>query len=321
MRQVTSLQNLRVLVTGASGFLGQHLCRRLLDMGSEIHATSRKGQVTNTAGQPVWWQADMADIAEARRLFSTIRPDVVYHLAGSVGASPTLELVLPTYQSLLTSAVNMLVVAAEYGCRRVVLVGSLTEPMPDLVEPIPQSPYAAAKWAVSAYGRMFHSLYRTPIVILRPFMTYGPGQSTSKLIPSITHALLRGEAPRLSSGRLKADWVYVTDVIDGFLAAATTPGIEGQTIELGSGLLISIRHIVERLIATSGTNIEPLWGALPDRPSEQERTANTTAAFELLGWRASTALDCGLRQTFASFKAEIDEYKQPKAPSDPQNKK
>ena len=68
---------------------------------------------------------------------------------------------------------------------------------------------------------MFHSLYRTPVVILRPFMVYGPAQAASKFIPSVTLSLLRGEAPKLSSGRWKADWVYVGDVIEGFLAATT----------------------------------------------------------------------------------------------------
>ena len=99
------------------------------------------------------------------------------------------------------------------------------------------SPYAAAKWAAAGYGRMFHSLYDTPVVILRPFMTYGPGQASTKLIPAVTLALLRASGPRLSSGRHRSDWVYISDVIEGFVAAATVPGIEGKTIDLGSGTL------------------------------------------------------------------------------------
>jgi len=295
--------DLKVLVTGGSGFIGWHLCRRLRDEGSEVHATSRT-QRPNTRGEPIWWQADMAELSTARLVLAGVRPDIVFHLSGSVGASPNLELVLSTYQSLLTSTVNVLVSATEIGCRRIVLTGSLTEPFPGETEPTPQSPYAAAKWAAVGYGRMFHSLYRTPAVILRPFMAYGPMQAASKLVPSVTLSLLRGEAPKVSGGRQRADWVYVRDVIEGFLAAAITPGIEGKSIDLGTGSLVSVRGVVDRLIKITGTKVKPLFGALPDRPGENEVAANTATASELVGWSATTSLESGLRQTVEWFKAQ-----------------
>jgi len=79
---------------------------------------------------------------------------------------------------------------------RIVLTASLTEPLAVEGAQTPHSPYAAAKWAASGYGRMFHELYGTPVVMLRPFMTYGPGQAPSKLIPAVTLSLLRGERPK-----------------------------------------------------------------------------------------------------------------------------
>ena len=166
----------------------------------------------------------MADLAVARHVFKTIRPEIVFHLAGTPNASPDLALVLPTFHGMLTSTINVLLAAMEVGCRRVVLSGSLTEPKADPATP--HSPYAAAKWAASGYGRMFCSLYGSPVVVLRPFMTYGPGQAETKLIPTVILALLRGEPPRLSSGTYRADWVYISDVIEGFVAAATATEIE-----------------------------------------------------------------------------------------------
>jgi UDP-glucose 4-epimerase len=293
---------LKCIVTGGSGFIGAHLCRRLYEVGSEVHATSRQRRSEAKGGSPIWWQADMADLAEARRVFAAIKPDVVFHLAGSVGASPDIALALPTYHSLLTSTLNVLLAATEYGCRRIVLTGSLTESV-SKAEPTPQSPYAAAKSAASSYGRMFQSLYRTPVVILRPFMVYGPAQAPSKLIPSVTLSLLRGEAPKLASGKTKADWIYILDVIDGFMRAASTPGIEGRTIDLGSGKLIPIREIVRRLVEVTGSHTEPIFGALFDRPGENEVVANTALALELLKWEATTPLTTGLRQTVKWFRA------------------
>ncbi len=239
----------------------------------------------------------MANLNVTRHIFATVRPDLVFHLAGAVGASPDIALVLPTFHSLLTSTINVLVAAMEVGCRRIVLTGSFTEPVPSEEIAVPQSPYAAAKWAGAGYGRMFHSLFKAPVVILRPFMTYGPGQAVTKLIPSVTLALLRGERPKLSSGKRCADWVYISDVVEGFVTAATAPGIEGETIDLGSGTLVPMRSVVDRVASLVGGYLQPEFGALPDRPGENALAANTSVAKERLEWRARTSLDDGLRQT------------------------
>lgn len=287
---------LNVLVTGASGFIGAGLCRALCRAGSHVHATSRAERVTE-AGGPTWWQGDPADLETARQLVRTVKPDIIFHLSGMVGAGPGLELVLPTFQSLLASTVNLLMVSAETPLRRMVLVGSLTEPQITHGELTPGSPYAAAKWAVGAYGRMFHLLYGAPCVNVRPFMTYGPGQDPQKLIPSVVRALLNGKSPRLSSGLWEADWVYIEDIVQGFLQAALAPGIDGETIDLGAGTLTSVRGVVERLATMISSEAKPLFGALPDRPFEQVRLADTAGALAKIGWKATTSLERGLQQT------------------------
>jgi nucleoside-diphosphate-sugar epimerase len=291
----------RVLVTGAAGFIGQHVCRRLSALGLELHATSR-AQRPRRAGEPIWWQADMADLDAARRIFSVAKPDIVVHLAGMTGARVDRDLVLPAFHSLATTTVNVLMLVSEHQCRRVILFGSLNEPIPSLEAPTPTSPYAAAKWIGSAYGRMFHALYATPVVNLRPFMAYGPGQARDKLIPYVALALLKGESPRLSSGRVRGDWIYIDDVVDAFVAAAAAPGIDGQTFDVGTGTLTAQRTVVETLIAVMGSQIAPQFGAIADRPREQEVVADTTPAFERLGWRATTSLEDGLRKTAAWYK-------------------
>jgi UDP-glucose 4-epimerase len=286
----------KVLVTGASGFLGSHLCGRLLDGGAEVHATSR---ARRTSGHPRlrWWQCGLTEFGPVHELLREIRPEIVFHLAGQVTAAPDLGLVLPTFYSLLESTVNALAAATAVGCRRLVIIGSLTEPGPGPLEPVPSSPYAAAKWAANAYARMFHGLYRTPVVILRPFMTYGPGQHRGKVIPHVILSLLQESPPRLSSGRWQADWVYVGDVIDGFLRAASQPGVDGCTVDLGSGVLTPTREVVEKLVTLINPRVEPSFGALSDRPAERVHVADTGYAKELLGWEPRTSLDQGLANT------------------------
>jgi UDP-glucose 4-epimerase len=286
----------RFLVTGASGFLGSHLCRRLTSDGLEVHAVSRSARYSKS-NSIRWWQGDMAEIAAVRNVFRKVEPHVVFHLSGLTTGSPDRQFVLPTLHSLLVSTVNILMVAAETRCRRVVLAASLTEPMSDRLEVTPGSPYAAAKWASGVYARMFRQLYGVPVVLVRPFMTYGPGQDERKLIPYVILSLLKGQGPKLSSGRQQIDWIYVDDVMDGFVAAAEAADVEGCTIDLGSGVSVSVRDIVQRLVELIGARVKPVFGILPDRPFEWARAADMSESYAKLRWRPRTSLEKGLEQT------------------------
>ncbi len=299
------MQKPRYLITGASGFLGARLSDRLLNSGAEVHATSRTSR-TSRHGRLSWWEADLLEYAAVQKLFDEIQPDIVVHLAGQVTAAPDLRLVVPAFQSLLGTTLNVLVAATTSGCQRIVTTGSLTEPLAIDSVPIPSSPYAAAKWSSTGYARMFHTLYQTPVVVVRPFMTYGPGQYATKVVPYAINSLLQGNAPSLSSGAWSADWVYVDDVVDGFIRAATRPGIEGEDIDFGSGTLTSIRDVVTSIVEHIDTSIEPQFGALPDRPSEQMRIADVEHAKATLGWSATTPLNDGLAATIAWHRANRD---------------
>lgn len=286
-----------MLVTGASGFIGTHLCQRLLQEGAVVHAVSRVPRRAE-ASEMSWWQTDLRDAAATQRLCDALEPDVIIHLASLVVGGRELELVLPTFHDNLVTTINLLTAASASGCRRIVLIGSLEEPDAGPENPVPSSPYAAAKWAASAYGRMFHQLYGTPVTIARLFMVYGPGQQDlRKLVPYVTLSLLRGDAPQLASGRRNVDWVFVGDVAEGLLAMIDAPGIDGDTIDLGSGVLTPIREIVRQLVGVVGVPIEPHFGALPDRTMEQVRVADTARTYARLGWRAATPLAQGLGQT------------------------
>lgn len=304
MDEIKPLCSQKVLVTGASGFLGTNLCRRLAECGVSVFGVSRSSPpVESFCSQ--WLRADMGDLDSVDRVFKTAQPDVIYHLSGHGVGSPDLENVLPTFRNDLLTTVNVLLLATRLKVRRFIMAASLEEPMPGASDPVPSSPYAAAKWASGSYARMFHRLYGTPVVVTRPMMTYGPGQRTHKLIPYVACALLRGEGPKLSSGNRGADWVYVDDVVDGMLAAAVRPGIEGCAIDLGSGVLVSIRDLVMQLAAIVGGNVGPQFGALPDRPMEKVRIANMAEAHEKLGWKPRISLQAGLQQTVDWYRKEM----------------
>src|SRR5262252_3237020 len=269
----------RILVTGANGFIGAHLCRRLYHEGAEVHSVYRTKRPDNADGQRLW-QADLSVLDSVREIVGKAQPEIIFHLASHVKGAPGLENVLPTFQSNLQSTVNLLTVAAETTRPRVVLTGSLAEPEAENGELFPSAPYAAAKWACTGYARMFHALYQLPTVIARVFMVYGPAQiDLTKLIPYVTLSLLQGKAPKITSGDRLVDWIYVSDVVSGFLSLAEAPAIEGATLELGSGTLISIREIVQQVAQLIGNGVEPDFGALPDRPLEPTRIAKVAETF------------------------------------------
>jgi nucleoside-diphosphate-sugar epimerase len=284
------------LVTGASGFIGAAVARRLGDSGAIVHGVSRYKR--SGGGCAHWWRTDLTDIAQVRRLLDAVVPDFVFHFSGMVAGARDLDLVLPMLQANVVTSVNLLAATAENPRVRILFAGSQEEAQPGGTWPVPRSPYSASKLAAGAYARMFHALFGSHSVWLRLFMVYGPAQSDArKLVPYVTQSLLRSEAPILSSGTRRVDWVFIDDVADAFLAAAVASGVEGQTIDIGSGKLLPVREVVEQLAQIIGTDVSPRFGALPERPLEVEPVADVAAAAACLGWQARTSLADGLRQT------------------------
>jgi len=301
----SSFRRQRILVTGANGFIGSHLCLRLCQEGAEVHAVYRSEHPDVTG--PQWWQANLAELDEVRKIGRETRPDLIFHLASHVKGAPDIEHVLPTFQSNLQSTINILILAAELGCSRVVLTGSLAEPDGKNGEAFPSAPYAAAKWASTGYARMFHALYQVPVLIARVFMVYGPGQKDlTKLIPYVTLSILQGRIPSISSGQRLVDWIYVSDVVDGFLALAQTPQLDGATLDIGSGSLVSIRDIVEDLIRITGSSVNAQFGALPDRPLEPTRVAKVDDTYAKTGWKPRVSLREGLENTVRWYRAALE---------------
>ena len=293
----------RALVTGAAGFIGAPLCRRLLEEQVEVHGTSR----VERAGDAItWWRADLRDAAQCAEVMTQVRPDVVFHLAGSVNTSRELVAVQETLSANLLAAIGVMSAAVEHGSPRVVLAGSMEEPGADEPEGYPGHPYAASKVAMTAYAKMFHALYHLDVLELRIFMVYGPGETQpAHLVPSVIRELLSGAAPPLTSGRRRIDWVYVDDVVDALIKAARSD-IAGRVLDVGSGERTSVREIVEHLGRLIDPAIELEFGQLPDRQLEHERYARVDETAAMLGWRATTPLDEGLRRTVEWYRADLN---------------
>lgn len=305
MGQLRLMSPPKILVTGASGFIGSRLCRRLLEEPAEVHAVGRRHLDRIPAGAEAH-ALDLGDAAAVGDLVAAVRPEVVFHLASHVAGARDADLLLPTFRANLASTVHLLgALAGPDGCRLFVQAGSLEEPAE--ADATPSSPYAAAKWAAAGYLRMARALYGLPFVRARMFMVYGPGQwDLRKLVPYTVLSLLEGGEPAFSSGERPVDWVFVDDVVEGLARIGARRDLDGATVDLGSGGLATVREVVETLFAILAPDRRPRFGARDDRPAEQVRRAAIQQTERLLGWRPATGLRAGLEATIDWYRRELE---------------
>jgi nucleoside-diphosphate-sugar epimerase len=304
------IRGCRVLVTGAGGFVGLHLVEALVGLGAQVHALSRsiekRGLPKNVHMHPV----DIQKLTTLRRSIKEIKPDVVYHLAGLVNTRQYLSLVLPTLRNNVMGSVNLFLALAEETCTRLVVVGSSEEPAAGRLGSVANSPYAAAKESETSYARMFHNIFSLPVVVARPFMSYGPRQPVEKIIPYVITSLLKGTPPQISSGRRVCDLIYVQDLVMGLILSGFCPNLTGKSIDLGAGAGVTIRETADLIARLIPGPVKPTFGAIPDRLYESPQIANGEETFQFLGYRPLWSLQEGLQETIAWYRRNPQFYRE-----------
>ncbi len=298
------LKGEKILVTGASGFIGSALCKKLSNHGAIVYGTTR--QKVREKSNIKWETGDLTNTDFVNNLIKNICPDFIFHLASYVTGSRDVEHVLPTFKNNLLTTVNLLsaVHTNIKKSKRIIIIGSSEEPNLDEGNAIPASPYASAKIASSNYARMFYNLYGTPVSIAKIFMVYGPGQKDhNKLLPYVILNTFSGEPPKVSSGNRLIDWIYLDDVVDGLINMLDSSfNIHGKTIDLGSGELISVKEITNLTINLINPKLKAYFGAVEDRPFEQTRVANIEKTHQQINWRPKIDLEEGLIKKIVFFK-------------------
>jgi len=303
-----AIQGCRVLVTGAGGFVGLHLAEALAGLGADVHALSRSIEKRGLPKNIHLHSVDMQKLNTLRRCIKQVKPDIVYHLAGLVNTRQYLSLVLPTLKNNVMGSVNLFLVLAEQTCNRLIVVGSSEEPAAGRLGSVANSPYAAAKESETSYAKMFHSIFSLPVVVARPFMSYGPRQPVEKIIPYVITSLLSGIPPEISSGRRVCDLIYVQDLVMGLILAGIRPNLTGEAIDLGVGVGVTLQEAANMITGLIGGPVKPMFGAIPDRLHESPQIANSEETFRFLGYRPIWSLQDGLKATIDWYRRNPQFY-------------
>ena len=319
-----SLADVSVLVTGATGFIGSHLSRRLAHEGARVHAlTSTVSSVypvrlLDIRGQITLHGANLNDCGAMASLVDAVDPKIVFHLGAYTHVGKSWDRMDECVQTNIQGSVNLLQALSRSGFERMVytstseVYGDVPVPFREDTPVNPLSPYAVSKYAGELFCRMLQRGRSWPVVVVRPFNAYGPAQSPDRVIPEIIVKGLRKERLAMTQGRQTREFNYVEDLVDGFMRAAMTPGIEGEVFNIGGGEEISMGDLATTILELMGNPVTAELGALPDRPTEiWSMRSDVSKARERLGLPQPRSLAEGLEQTIAWYREELNRSASP----------
>jgi UDP-glucose 4-epimerase len=301
---------MRFLVTGGAGFIGSALSNRLAQDGHEVLVIDNliAGDPARLDPRILFTRGDVADIPKLWTLLQGVT--CVYHLAARVSVPESIKYPRDYNHVNVGGTVSVMEAMRDAGVQRVVLASSGAvygeqpeQPLHEGMIPNPDSPYAVSKLAAETYVRTIGMLWGIETVSLRIFNAYGPGQqlpaSHAPVIPRFLKAAQSGASVVVfGDGNQTRDFVYVDDVVEALVAAASAPNVDRQVINVGSGVETSLRELVAAIEQIMGRHLEPIYNT--SQPGGVRRMcADLSRAQALLGFVPKTALLDGLRQFLA----------------------
>lgn len=309
MMFMESFNNKKILITGGNGFIGSHLARKLVNLNANVSIIARNNnieKIKDIKDKIGFFNIDLTDRGNLNKSIKKIQPEIIFHLASEVNISRDISLLRKSIENNLVGTVNLISSLTENGIRydSFINTGTCEEygngkvPFKEDQSPIPMSPYSASKVASTYYCKMLYKVHNLPIVTLRPFLTYGPMQTNTKMfIPSLIFSCLDNRDFRMTGGEQTRDFIYIEDVVDAYLRAAISKSVIGNIINIGSGKEYRVFDVAKKIVNITGSKIK-LDTSLPYRAGETMHFyCSNKKAKDLLKWTPTTGLEEGLKKT------------------------
>jgi nucleoside-diphosphate-sugar epimerase len=307
---------MKVLVTGATGFIGSHLIPKLIDKGYDVWSMER--YITGRIGQTHIVKtvyADLVDGFTVRKALRIVQPDVVVHLASISPVAYSYDHPQEVMQTNLIGTINL----AESCLREVhnfsqfLFAGTSEEygnngfNVQKEDNPLcPCSPYAVSKVACEHYLNYMKEAYDFPVTILRPFNTYGRKNDYHFLIEKTIVQMLTRSVVELVDPNPVRDWLYVEDHVNAYLTCLGNPKAIGQVFNFCTGKGYTVKETVNKIAELIGFKGEIRWGSAPQRPVESKVIIGSyEKAKQMLGWEPKYGLEEGLKETIAFWRNKL----------------
>lgn len=298
-------QGTRVLLAGGGGFIASRLIPMLQERGVRLVIQELPQFCDRLQGLDVEIVRGGLGDAKTQEAINAWKPEVLFNLSGYTNQAHSRDNDDNQEQEHFAGARNLARAAFGPELKRWVQASTNEEyghnqiPHREGMREMPVSAYSVAKVATTHYLQMLHQTQGCPAVCMRPFVVYGPGQ-TRGLVPFAVRAALENKEFETSEGIQCRDFVYVDDVARGFFLAGDTPGVDGEIINLGSGVETPVRELIETVCRLAGGG-RPQFGAIPIREGEIMRMqASIEKADKLMGWAPQVHLEEGLSRMIAA---------------------
>lgn len=305
------------LITGANGFIGSNLAKKLIDKNFTVHAIVRDSSKTNRLKKNKNIQIhvnNLSSVKPLKQLLTKIKPDFIFHLATYENYRDESR-VDKMIKTNIIGTVNLLLAANEVSFKLFINTGSSSEygrkskPMNEMDILQPESAYAATKASATHFAQSFARSNKKPIITFRLFSVFGPHEAKDRLIPTLISSAIQNKPIRLTSGIVRRDFIFIDDVVDAFLAATKKKITPGQIYNIGSGKQFSNQEIVKLLEKIVKKKINISRENFPNRSWDTKYwVANITKAKKSLGWTPKNSLASGLKKTYTHIKNNLQDY-------------